>query len=445
MSFIPEARGGTSEVSRTVALATYRNDTVIVLHPDDLVHRQDNPLDWLHESFAYGAESAAGRILAFDGEYRGPVIRLTTQGLSERERTWAGGSWTFGYEVRHGKVFVGTAASLNYVDFQKSDARLRKLLPEDGFELSNGSYAVTVHPLEWESEPGALKPDGKRAADALAEYVIVFQPVDDLHKIETASTPIFLERRRSSTPARMKSFSLQSDYEQPTEEPGPQPFAVVSTPDVPVVTGFMQAVPDAEGVQATSRKLGIRGLVAAAEAREEALAVVVETRAYEGPDSGHPVVSLTLAGGRLVRIRTLREHQGLRLAEVEPVSRPSSTVPASEIVALKQEVEALAERSHEFRRRLLETSARGFLVESVRKLRTRAGKPDLYAAALAKRDGKFRAGFYELDRMQSLTSAEAFTTWLIHMLDLPMRRGLELLAQSDADRIAELRQHLIIR
>lgn len=297
MSFIPEARGGTSEVSRTVALATYRNDTVIVLHPDDLVHRQDNPLDWLHESFAYGAESAAGRILAFDGEYRGPVIRLTTQGLSERERTWAGGSWTFGYEVRHGKVFVGTAASLNYVDFQKSDARLRKLLPEDGFELSNGSYAVTVHPIEWESEPGALKPDGKRAADALAEYVIVFQPVDDLHKIETASTPIFLERRRSSTPARMKSFSLQSDYEQPTEEPGPQPFAVVSTPDVPVVTGFMQAVPDAEGVQATSRKLGIRGLVAAAEAREEALAVVVETRAYEGPDSGHPVVSLTLAGG----------------------------------------------------------------------------------------------------------------------------------------------------
>lgn len=29
MSFIPEARSGTSEVSRTVALATYRNDTVM--------------------------------------------------------------------------------------------------------------------------------------------------------------------------------------------------------------------------------------------------------------------------------------------------------------------------------------------------------------------------------------------------------------------------------
>jgi hypothetical protein len=342
-------------------------------------------------------------------------------------------------------VFVGTAASLNHVDFQEPDARLRKLLPEDGFELSNGSYAVTVHPIEWESEPGALTPDGKRTADALPEYVIVFQPVDDLDKIETASTPIFLERRRSSTPARMKSFSLQSQYEQPTEAPGPQPFAVVSTPNVPVVTGFMQAVPDAEGVHAASRKLGIRGLVAAAEAREQALAIVVEAKAYEGPDSGHPVVSLTLAGGRLVRIRTLREHQGLRLAEVEPVSRPSSSVPASEIVALKQEVEAQAERSRELRRRLLETSARGFLVESMRKLRARAGKPDLYAAALAKRDGKLRAGFYELDRMQSLTSAEAFTTWLIHMLDLPMRRGLELLARSDADRIPELRALLTVR
>jgi hypothetical protein len=444
MSFIPEAHGGTSELSRTVELVTYRDDTVIVLHPDDLTHRQDNPRNWLHESFAYGPEAAAGRILAFYGEYHGPVIRLTTQGLSERERTWAGGSWTFGYEVRHGKVFVGTAAALNYVDSQESDSRLRKLLPEDGFELSNGSYAVTVHPIESQSEPGARTPDGERTADALPEYVVVFQPVDDFHKIETASTPIYLERRRGKTPAKMKSFSRQSEYEQPTEPPGPQPFAVISTPNVPIVTGSIQAVPDAEGVQATSRKLGIRGLVAAAEAREEALAIVVETRAYEGPDSGHPVASLTLAGGRLVRIRSLREHQGLKLAEVEPVSRPSSTVPASEIVALKQEVEALAERSREFRRRLLETSARGFMVESSRKLRARAGKPDLYEAALANRDGTLRAGFYELDRMQSLTSAEAFTTWLIQMLDLPMRRGLELLARSDADRMAELRQILTV-
>ena len=47
--------------------------------------------------------------------------------------------------------------------------------------------------------------------------------------------------------------------------------------------------------------------------------------------------------------------------------------------------------------------------------------------------------------MQSLSSAEAFTTWLIQMLDLPMRRGLELLARSDADRIAELRALLAAR
>jgi hypothetical protein len=31
------------------------------------------------------------------------------------------------------------------------------------------------------------------------------------------------------------------------------------------------------------------------------------------------------------------------------------------------------------------------------------------------------------------------------MLNLPMRRGLELLARSDADRIAELRQFLAVR
>jgi hypothetical protein len=120
---------------------------------------------------------------------------------------------------------------------------------------------------------------------------------------------------------------------------------------------------------------------------------------------------------------------------------------------LKQEIEDAAQRSRGFRKRLLEGSwIHAFLVASTRELRARSGKPDPLEvalaqrdAALAKGDGTFRAAFYELDRMQSMTSAEALTTWLIYMLDLPAQRGLELLARSDADRIAELRQLLASR
>jgi hypothetical protein len=114
---------------------------------------------------------------------------------------------------------------------------------------------------------------------------------------------------------------------------------------------------------------------------------------------------------------------------------------------LKQEIEEAAQRSRDFRKRLIEGSwIHRFLVASMRRQRERNGHPDLLKlaladreAALARRDGSFRPGLYELDRMQSMTSAEALTSWLIYMLDLPAQRGLELLARSDADRIAELR------
>jgi hypothetical protein len=88
----------------------------------------------------------------------------------------------------------------------------------------------------------------------------------------------------------------------------------------------------------------------------------------------------------------------------------------------------------------------------LRELRAKSGKPDLLETTLAERevalardDGTFRAGFYELDRMQSMTSVQALTTWLVYMLDLPAPRGLELLALSDSERTAELRQLLTSR
>jgi hypothetical protein len=250
----------------------------------------------------------------------------------------------------------------------------------------------------------------------------------------------------------MSSMWAQSQHEQPTEAADSRPHVLVRVPSTQLVTGFTHTVVDANHVLATMKTLRIHApFVLAAAAREGALAVTVgDVWGAEGHQVLDPPTRLTVQCRRLVRIRTLRRDQGLEWVEVEAVSRPPSTVSASEVAALKQEIEDAAQRSQGFRKRLLAGSwMRAFLAASSTRLRARSGRPDLLEAALAKREAalaksyrSFRAGFYELDRMQSITSAEALTAWLLYMLDLPAQRGLELLAQSDADRMAELRRLL---
>ena len=446
----PFAQAQPKDESVTVQLTTRSAYSVItVFHPDDIAHRRDNPRFWLRESFAYGPEAAKGRIIAFEADIGG-IVRLTTGYLSDRERKWRGQPWTFGYQVRHRKVFIGTEDSPQFVD-RDPDPLYGKVLPENGFELADGPYAVKVYPIRWRAEPGSLTSDGKRTGDALPEFVLLFEQVGDLSEIKSALTPIrfppFSDGEPSPGSRPMPSMWIESQYEQSPEDVSSRPHVLTTVPsDSQLVTGFMHTVVDANDALATMKKKQIRApFVLAAEPREGALAVIVgATWGYEGS-------RLTVQYGRLVRIRALRRSQGLEWAQVEAVSRPPSTVSASEIAALKQKIEDAARRSRGFRKRLLEGSwIHAFLAASTRRLRARSGRPDLLEAALTEREAAlaikdydtFRAGFYELDRMQSMTSAEALTTWLIYMLDLPAQQGLELLARSDADRFAELRQRL---
>jgi hypothetical protein len=137
------------------------------------------------------------------------------------------------------------------------------------------------------------------------------------------------------------------------------------------------------------KKLQIRApFVLAAAAREGVLAVVVGGNfGSEAPHLHDPTARLTVQYRRLVRIRALWRDQGLQWAQVEAVSRPLSMMSASEIAALKQEIEHATQRSHGFRKRLLEGSwIHAFLAASSRRLRARSGRPDLLEAALAKRE-----------------------------------------------------------
>src|SRR5262245_10370888 len=212
----PLAQGQPNDVSVTVELYTRSAySAIIVFHPDDVAHRSDNPMHWLRESFAYGPETAEGRILAFTSEIMG-VVRLTTEGLSEREQRWRGHPWTFRYQVRHGRVFVGTEDSLQYVDSER-EGLYGTLLPEGGFALANGAYAVDVYPINWEAEPGGRTSDGKRTADALPEFVVLFKPVKDLREIVETLTPVyfppFLDGKPSPAPEPMSSMWVQGQHE----------------------------------------------------------------------------------------------------------------------------------------------------------------------------------------------------------------------------------------
>jgi hypothetical protein len=44
------------------------------------------------------------------------------------------------------------------------------------FPLSAGDWAVTVHLIDWPSEPGAKSPDGNPTSTALSDFVILLNP-----------------------------------------------------------------------------------------------------------------------------------------------------------------------------------------------------------------------------------------------------------------------------
>jgi hypothetical protein len=224
-------------------------------------------------------------------------------------------------------------------------------LPKGGFELANGEYAVTIYPIHWEAEAGSMTSDRKRTADALPEFVILFKHLDDAHGVEAALTPVyfppFVAGGPSPAAGPMASAWSQGQYEQSAEEVRSQPHILVTIPTTSlIVTGFTQTVVDVDNVREEMKNVSIRGapLVLTPNAREGALAIVDGglVSGYVSPSPVGPGGQLTLTCGRLVRIRALRRDQGLTWAQLEAVDRKSSIVSASEISALKREIEETA-------------------------------------------------------------------------------------------------------
>jgi hypothetical protein len=56
--------------------------------------------------------------------------------------------------------------------------------PSGEVELSPGRWAVTVHLISWDDEPG-MKVDGRPAPDALPDFVVLLNPANELQQFRT--------------------------------------------------------------------------------------------------------------------------------------------------------------------------------------------------------------------------------------------------------------------
>src|SRR5262249_9022620 len=92
---------------------------------------------------------------------------------------------TFPFVVRHGRVLLDNTDALPGLE-QMTDPETA----DSWYEIPNGAYRVTVHPIDQSSEAKRVLPD----------YVITFEPVDDAAGITVADEPPWWPPYRDRVP-----------------------------------------------------------------------------------------------------------------------------------------------------------------------------------------------------------------------------------------------------
>jgi hypothetical protein len=378
-----------------------------LFHPNDMAHRARSPLAWYGYGFACRKEFEAGRMVTFctgsDGTF---AFRVTTGELSVREQRWLAASWDFRLRVRHGRVLLDNGDCLPNEDFcdTASDD------DERWIDLPNGDYRVTVHAIDWGSEPGVLDKNGYALPHALTGYVIQFQRIDDIAQVPVASGTQPRLVCRKGRPA-----SLENDWsEHETFEEGKAPltadvFVLLQTPHWLVVPGFWTEFPVSDAVyEAVNGSVGSTLLpdriesfvLAPAGAAPGQLAML--TRAGSACRSGNDPWSMTFLCRRLVRIAERFSDGEWEKARVDQVERAQETIDRDELKSLKAAFLAYAARDAEYRKKVI--------------------RPD-----------------FEAERVEAMDLPEGLTLCLIHHIQMPDIRRLDLLALPTARRVAQLK------
>lgn len=372
-------------------------------HPQDLQHRLTSPHAWPFYHFAFRPESAAGRLVVFStGGDGGYAFRITDGPLTEREQKWLASSWDFPYQVRHGRVYLDGGYALpsdNY--FDDSERNLAQWI-----SLPNGNYKVTVHAIEWHSEPGALDEDEQPTDSALASYVIQFTPIQSLSAVPVHDTPPRMECDRKWQAQADPSFAEPDEFDGKNDELEASYVFLVGEKDTPV-PGFhlsvqggdelYEAFYGARGNQMLPDR--IKSLVIAPTDQTPGVGVLV-TPSGASRSNNDPWV-FSFHAKRLVNITEVTKAKPRATCSVTSLERPASVVSPEKLAELKAAFAAYAASNVTYRKAV--------------------ANPD-----------------FEADRVASMESPVGLTHVLIHHVQLPLAERLELLRLSDAERVERL-------
>jgi hypothetical protein len=364
---------------------------LILFHPDDLSHRNHDPIAWYGYDFAYRRESAAGRLVAWGtGADGGYLVRLTTGSLTTDEQVRACVSWSYPLVVRHGRVLLDNTDALPGEEQMVEPEEL----VDTWFDLPNGSYLTTVHPVDRTDED----------ATALPDYVVTFEPVETIAGIEVANTPPELRPFSKWTPRHPESMETEKRFLWPDTQLEGDAFAALVVPqDLSILPTSSASFPVSEEVADAifpdTPDERISELVLAATLQPGSLAMVtrVSGRSWQKGRGA----ALSVSGLAVARILETSAGPIMPRVRVAPLDKPDMAVDES-ILA-------------EFRRQLASTARRS---------------ADAPLGA-----GPLTISGFEIERMETLSSAEGLTGWALMHLAMPLDVRLSLWASSTPDRM----------
>ncbi len=367
-----------------------------IYHPDELAYRLTSPLGWMSCGFACRKEFLAGHLAGWatgsDGTYG---IRLTEHPLTDREKLYCAGSWVFRLIVRFGRVLLDNGDAIPNADFPPRPPAA----DDDGWiSLPNGDYKVTVHAIEWYSEPGAVNDDGQATENSLQDYVVQFELVESIASIMVnSSAPPRIECSRDRKPQADDGWPPADEYVADQSPIPTDQVLVLEYPNWLIVPGFTGYVPMADSVFESIKRIK-RLILAPPGARSGQFGVLVKCGHAQGSDQTWNVGFQAL---RLIQVVDVHRSAQSIVGHIEPFVRPVKAVAGDELKALKTMFVAFARKNESFRK-------------------------------------NFKTADFLAEQIIAMTSSESVTHAVLHYLGPSQDQQLSSLVLSDADRVRTL-------
>lgn len=354
-----------------------------------LFHPADRPpRGWLSQDFMIRKDFAAGRLVSFgtgsDGRF---TFRITAGDLTEREKRLLACRMEFRFVVRYGSVLLDNAC--DYDSFS--------------FEVPNGRYRVVVSSIAWYKEEGAddLTPD-----QTAPNFVIQFQPVDDLESIVPPDAQHDLRGRLGWTPDPLR----RPPYTPPAR-PEASFYPFLRMPGVLVTPFAEQEFPISAERRAEFDVLNDRGelgtgIVVVPSERLPCLASLVTIGA--SCDDGSGSLLLFGTGQCLVQARAIHGLDGESRISVRPYTTDRSPADSKQL------------------RGLLETYADY----------VNAGK------ARARRHPDFEDAEFDMESLRAMTEQDEVVWDMVRRLPLPPGRKVPIARASLREQVSLLAEWL---